>query len=588
MATVLDQPREVENSPQHRAQDVLRRFVSRIQADRRFYFERCLQIKTKSNRIVPLVLNKPQEKVQVIIDRLRREGKPVRLIILKARQEGMSTLTEANIFHATTTKPFVNSMIVAHDTDSAYEIFSMSRLYYDMLPPEVKPMTKYSNRKELVFQNPDDRGIETTPGLRSKLLVDTAANARIGRAFTIHHFHGSEVAFWDKPDDVMLGVSQAVPDAPDTSIVLESTANGLGGYFYDAYMAAQRGESDFEDIFLAWFEMDEYQRPIGVGDWNASEYKTFEESLDADEIQVRERYDLTLEQVNWRRWAIRNKCGIGSIDDRKDKFRQEYPANDAECFLVSGQTVFNVQVIKDHYLPKTERPTCGYLKLRGDSFPIFEENAAGPFSFWQEPLPGRHYLIGCDVAEGLEEGDASVGEVYDRISGEFVAQYWGHPDPDLFAKELYMLGFLFNEAWIAVESNNHGISTLLTLRNGSSRHGIKPYKFLYYKEVYDERTKRRTKKLGWRTDRVSKPIIIDNFVEQVRDFLVKIPDKEMCRELLTYVRNAEGKMDAIPGTLDDRVMAGAIALYCHSQLPMIQKKRPVKKSYQHRRTRTGY
>jgi len=174
------------------------------------------------------------------------------------------------------------------------------------------------------------------------------------------------------------------------------------------------------------------------------------------------------------------------------------------------------------------------------------------------------------------------------LSGEFVAEYWGHPDPDLLAKELYMLGLFYNEAWIAVESNNHGISTLLTLRNGSARHRMKPYKYLYYKEVYDERTRRRTRKLGWRTDAVSKPLIIDSYVEQVRDFLVRIPNMEMCRELLTYVRDAKGKMGAIPGTLDDRVMAGAIALYCHGQLPIIQRKRPVKKSHQHRRVRTGY
>lgn len=573
-----------------KAHRVLKQFISRVKADRPFYFENALHIKTKDNKVIPFKLNKPQRKVQAVIDELKAQGKPVRLIILKARQEGMSTLTEGNIFHATSTQPFVNSMIVAHDTDSAYEIFSMSRLFYDMLPQEIKPMTRYSNRKELVFQNPDDKEINQYPGLRSKILVDTAANARIGRAFTIHNFHGSEVAFWDKPEEVMLGVSQAVPDTDNTMIVLESTANGLGGYFYDVYMAAKEGKSDYIPIFLAWFEMEEYKRPVGKGDWNEEEYKSFEDSLEPDEIELKSKYKLTHEQINWRRWAIRNKCGTGSIDDRKDRFRQEYPSNDVECFLVSGKTVFNVKIVKDYHLPKAEEGYSGYLKLRGSTNPVFEENPAGDVTIWQPPVLNRPYIIGADVSEGLEHGDASTAQVYDRLTNQFVAEYWGHADPDLFAKQLFMLGYFYNKAWLAVEANNHGISTLLVLKNGSRLNQTRPYPFLYYKEVLDERSKRRTKKLGWRTDKQSKPLMIDNFVELVRECDIFIPNKELLREIMTFVRDEKGKMGAIPGTHDDRVIAAGIALFCHQETPIIRCGGPRKavKRFKHRRARTGY
>jgi hypothetical protein len=579
-------PQVLEQTPQ-RAQEVLSRFIERIRADRPFYFEKCLHIKTKDNRILPLRLNRPQQIVQEKIEKMRAEGKPIRIVLLKARREGMSTLTEANIFHDTTTRPFVHSMIVAHDTDSAYEIFSMSRLFYEMLPAEMRPMTRYSNRKELVFENPDDEDRFTSPGLRSKLVVDTASNARVGRAFDIHNFHGSEVAFWERPDEVMLGIAQAVPDRAETLIVLESTANGLGGFFYDAYMAAKEGRSDYEAVFLPWFVMEEYVRAIRPGDWDVTEYKTFEDSLTAEEQDLCREYGLSLEQVNWRRWAIRNKCGVGTYEEKKERFRQEYPSNDAECFLVKGQTVFNVQVVKEHYLPKCKHPSRGYVKVSGAGL-YFEENPNGPFRVFEEPQPGGAYIIGADVAEGLEHGDASTGQVYDRIQGKFVAEYWGRPDPDLFGRELWLLGQLYNEAWLAVESNNHGLVTLTTLKNGSDAHGIKPYRFLFYKEVYDERTRRKTKKVGWRTDRQSKPNMVDALVAMVRDFQVEIPNAELCTELLRFVRDAKGQMGGIEGTCDDRVIAACIAVFCHSLVPIVRGKGAVHRKMGFKKARTGY
>ena len=154
--------------------------------DPKDYIEQYLYIKTKDARLDKLKLNDPQAQIYNIIKKQRSLNKPIRIIVLKARQEGVSTLTEALIFEDTINRANINSLIVAHDTDSSDRIFAMSKLYYDMLPDARKPATNYSNRKELDFKAP----------LLSRIQVDTAGNTGVGRSFTLQNFHGSEVAFW--------------------------------------------------------------------------------------------------------------------------------------------------------------------------------------------------------------------------------------------------------------------------------------------------------------------------------------------------------------------------------------------------------
>ncbi|MEK9170810.1 MAG: hypothetical protein AAB789_00650, partial [Patescibacteria group bacterium] len=158
------------------------------------------------------------------------------MIILKARQEGVSTFCEAMIFENTVSSSNVNSLIVAHEPESTEEIFRMSKLYYDMLRGPVKPLKRYDNKKQLVFENPDEKTRPDDPGLRSKIVIATAGKVKIGRGLTIQNFHGSEVAFWKNGKELMLSVMQAIPDLPNTMVFLESTANGFGGdgeYFYN-------------------------------------------------------------------------------------------------------------------------------------------------------------------------------------------------------------------------------------------------------------------------------------------------------------------------------------------------------------------
>ena len=320
------------------------------------YIESCLKIRTKSGAVIPFRLNAAQRKLYAVARRQQEAGRPVRIIILKARQLGFSTLTEGLIFHACATRPNTNALIVTHREDATANLFRMSKLFYDELPEPVKPMLRTSNAQELVFENPTRSAKEKAqrPGLRSRLRCATAGGRGIGRSDTLQCVHLSEYAFWPEGADgkaaTLTGILQAVPSMPGTMVVIESTANGYED-FKERWDAAAAGENDFEAVFFAWFENPEYtMEPVPGTKWTP------------EERELMERYALTEGQLTWRRWCIANNCG-GDLD----MFRQEYPANPDEAFLHSGTGVFdNEQVI-------LQRETAPEPVKRGDF--VWEEDA---------------------------------------------------------------------------------------------------------------------------------------------------------------------------------------------------------------------
>ena len=176
------------------------------------YIESCLKIKTKEMSVEPFILNEPQQKYYDAVKKLHEQGKPVRIIILKARQMGFSTLTEGLIFKRTSTKNNVNSGIVAHKEEATTNLFNMSQLFYECLPEPLKPQIKKSNAKELIFDNKDGTG------LKSKIKCMTAGGNGIGRSDTFQNLHISEYAFWkgDKRN-TLAGLLQSVPDIPESA-----------------------------------------------------------------------------------------------------------------------------------------------------------------------------------------------------------------------------------------------------------------------------------------------------------------------------------------------------------------------------------
>ncbi len=249
------------------------------------YIEHCLRIRTKTGAVIPFRLNAAQRKLYAVAKRQQDGGRPVRIIILKARQLGFSTLTEALIFHACATRPNMNALIVAHREDATANLFRMSKLFYDELPEPIRPMLRSANAQELVFENPSRGGRSAQPGLRSRLRCATAGGRGIGRSDTLQYVHLSEYAFWPEgaegKADTLSGILQAVPSIPGTMVVIESTANGYED-FKNRWDATVAGENDFEAVFFAWFENPEYtMEPIPGTEWTP------------EEAQLKARYGLT-------------------------------------------------------------------------------------------------------------------------------------------------------------------------------------------------------------------------------------------------------------------------------------------------------
>lgn len=506
------------------------------------YIESCLKIKTKSGTVVPFRLNDAQRKLYAVAKRQQDAGKPVRLIILKARQLGFSTLTEGLIFHACATRKNVNALIVAHREDATANLFRMSKLFYDELPAPVKPMLRASNAQELVFENPSKLRSEreARPGLRSRIRCATAGGRGIGRSDTLQCVHLSEYAFWpdgaDGKASTLAGILQAVPSLPGTMVVIESTANGFED-FKERWDAAVAGENDFEPVFFAWFENPDYSMPVVPGtEWTP------------EERDLKAAYQLTDEQLQWRRWCIANNCG-GSLD----MFRQEYPASPGEAFLHSGTGVFDNEqiVLRLERLPGT----AGRGEFADGEW---TESETGAITLYELPEEGVPYVLGGDTAG--EGSDYFTAIVIDNVSGRIAAklrQKYSEPE---YVRQIYALGRFYNDALVAIETN---FSTYPVMKLAEME-----YPNQYSREREDTYTRQMRKSYGFRTDRQSRPRAIANLVEVFSSHPEWFTDRELLEEMLTFCYNEDHRPEALAGKHDDLVMGAAITYAVRHQQRM--------------------
>jgi hypothetical protein len=570
-------PRYDELTPE----DQLRQAIKVICADFYLYCERNLMIQDKvSMEIVPFQLNWAQK---LLVERVMDDivaGRPVRYIILKARQMGLSTVIEALCYWWTTTHKNIKSVIIAHESEASGNLYEMFKRYFDNSHRFFQPRRKYNNKKELVFDVDDNIKEEykdlgkPAPGLGSQIKTLVAKEGK-GRSATIHFFHGSEVAFWEAKADVVSSAIQAVPLAANTFAFLESTANGVGGFFYDEWQFAKKGESAFKPLFFAWHEHGEYEMEAP----DVMQYD--EEELELIEIFKEKDYSI----ASWGRKIMWRREKKKEFRSDPKKLYQEYPKDDMEAFLSSGRPVFDTQLLvkMEQYAQKMEKeqaPLYGEVVKNPDTDAkekfvfnevpkTFQDQDPAPLKVWELPIvadPNKHtpavkYVIGVDVSEGKlnkesseKKNDYSVVDIMRQDTLKTVARWRGHIDPDLLGAVVYDLGMFYNGALVGVEVNNHGLTTVQSLRN-------KFYRNLYMRETSEENQfQERTAVMGWRTDRKTKPIIINNLVTAIRDGDIVDLDITFIRECMTYVRDDQGHTSAQEGMYDDTVMAKAIAL----------------------------
>jgi len=304
--------------------------------DNFLYFSRtCLVIRDKQGTMRPFVLNKAQRYAHARIEAQKARIGKVRVLLLKGRQQGMSTLASGRFFHQTIFNPGSTTFILSHQAKTTGPLFDIVKRYHANMPQELSPILDTSNKNQMKFAS-----------LNSEYTVGTAGNEDIGRGFTIKHLHGSEVAFYEKTDYLETGLFQAVADMEGTEIILESTANGMNNMFYRMCMDALAKKGEYELIFIPWYWQEEYRTPVPP-----------EFSLDLDELELKDTYGLDDEQLYWRRNKI---VSLGDVW----KFQQEYPMNVMEAFIVSGDPFYGKKAVFDARkcnITDTSKPMIGGL-----------------------------------------------------------------------------------------------------------------------------------------------------------------------------------------------------------------------------------
>lgn len=495
----------------------------RLYEDFRFYAKHALKIRTKEGEVKAFHLNVAQEQLlDAVQKQIESEGK-VRVVILKARQMGLSTLVGGWLYWYISQHTAQKGLVVTHHADSTRALFDMTKRYFDLTPEILKPHSKYSSRKELQFDVLD-----------SSYVVATAGGDGIARGETFTQAHLSELAFWPNSTakDNLNAILQAIPNTKGTAVFIESTANGVSGSFYEMWKGAVEGTNGYIPVFLPWFIQPEYREPVP---------KKFKRTPDEEDLV--KKFGLDDEQLFWRRRKV--------AQNGLELFQQEYPSTADEAFLTSGRPVFNTSQLNKR-IEETPDLEQRLALEEGE----WMENPRGELLVYRLHQPGETYYIGADVSMGVRGGDWSVAQVFDSKKRQ-VAVYRSQVHPDYFAEVLAALGYFYNTAKIVVENNNHGILTCTRLGKDYA------YPNFYTEVVYDKLSDKETIKLGFHTNVKTKPLIVDQLRASLRQGEIELNDKITIRELMTYIVNENGAMEAENGCFDDCVMSLALVNHIH-------------------------
>lgn len=547
---------------------------------------------------VPFRVNYAQRKLVAELDAMRLAGKPIRLILLKARQWGGSTCVQLYMaWMQLTQRTGLNSLIIAHQSAATDEIKDMfDRLVLGLTAQDA------THRQDLHIRNVGrSRCIFRIEERNAKVKVGTAERPDSCRGGDYSLVHCSEVGIWKAtagktPEQILRSACSGILLEPMTMIVYESTANGTGNFFHGEYEAARRGESQFRPLFIPWFDIAQYMLPVEDPEEfcnNLIENRHSEAAASSRRQPGAYLWWLwergaTLEGINWY-VAERSKYGEHGL------MAAEYPSDDIEAFVHSGAKVF------DRYKVEALRPATEAVPMTGEidvpainGVPFdyahadsdrlrrqlprvrFTESDGG-WKVWRLPdSPGRctdRYIVCVDVGGRSSKADWSVIVVLDRepmVRGEapeVVAQWRGHIDFDLLAWHAAMAARFYDEALLVIESN-----TLETHDRDRQTDGDQTCFLLErLRDVYDNLYARRQSpeavarglplRYGFHTNTATKPMVISTLVRVVREGLYVERDPMCLDEYLSYERRPNGSYGAIAGSHDDLLMTRAIALH---------------------------
>lgn len=553
-------------------------------------------------------LNRPQRKLISRLEEMRKAGKPIRLILLKARQWGGSTAIQIYMaWMQLVHEVGLNSLIIAHQGAGSDEIKDMFDRVIKSYPIEMLHSLgeAYSPNESKLVGVGKSGNIFRVPQRNCKIKIGTAERPNSCRGGDYNLVHLSEVALWKetdgkKPEDIVRSACSGILLRPYTMIVYESTPNGVGNFFHKEYLAAKKGLSQFEAMFVAWFEIEQYELPFE----NEAEKYEFAKKLFANRRNEEIKSDREEPGTYlWRLWekgatleAIHWYVSERSKYTNHGDMASEYPSDDIEAFTYSGRKVFSSEDVEQF------RPACRAPRWIGEIYGSadegekaieglrFKKEADGRLFMWHdversdiEEVTDR-YLVVVDVCKGhTKNADFADILVIDRLfmmDGEppvVAAEWHGHIDMDKLAWKATQVAAYYNNALLVIESN--------TLETNNTK-GEAEYILTLIHEVYGRQLYARKqsaedirqglpKKYGFHTNPLTKKVVIYNLKVVIRERLYIEREEACLDEYLTYVETENNVFEAMEGYHDDRLMTRAIGMqvcYHEMDIPQIIKR----------------
>lgn len=535
-------------------------------------------IKDKKTGVeIPFYLNRAQRKVLAMLEDMRKSGKPIKFILLKARQWGGSTMIQLYMLWIQLVQRIGWNSVICGDVES------QSRNVRSMITRVLKSYPSYLLNGEKVKFSPFEGSS------KNKIIENTNCVVSIGsaqkpdtlRSSDISGAHLTEVGLWratdgKKPEDLVQSIVGSVYDTAYTFLGIESTAKGVGNYFHRTWVAATEHRNNLLPIFVAWFEIDIYSKPV-------DDYKALMDSM-GDYEWMLWRLGATLEAINWYMWKSM---------DMNDKWRMnsEFPSLANEAFQSTGRRRFRLtdtmRMRETCIPPSFIGEVTGASETGPDSIERLrlEEDENGSLSIWRKPDNlepyWNRYVISMDVGGVSDSADYTDIVVFDRRwmteAGvpEVVAEWHGHIDHDKGAWKAVQLCRLYggdkDTALLVIESNT--LDTEGT--EGNNFEFILDEIAAYYGNLYcrtsaDKIRQGAAVRYGFHTNSSTKPMVISHQVKAIRDGLYIERSHEAVDEHDVFEIKPDGKeMGAVEGMHDDRVMARAIGVWVcyHTDLP---------------------
>lgn len=519
------------------------------------------------------ICNEFQREVSDIIEWCHEHGRPCRIIILKPRRRGSSTVSVAAGYRRLQAKR-ATGCIAGGAHFQGKKLFKMLEIYakHDDIDPGtctvLADVAKFKNGSEM------DR--------------ITLANPQAGRAGGYQFLVITEMAFLSEEGvadaaSVVSGLIKTVQFYPDTIIILESTANGASGDYYERWTKAitfeefKRGKNGFVAVFYPWFQFEDLRL-----DDPASEGIMDERDLTTEERHLSQKWNLDLHQIAWMRMTIRDEC-----NDDFEKFQEDYPFDPDSAFRKSGRARFDQAGLKYHeHQSKISHPEYGVLEYneKADrvSWRATNEDEATMVRF-ESPRANCRYIQPTDPATG--DSQTSGTDPDSNSAGVLRAGYLDHNgqwvEPALVMRTIcYRDGTRFGNWWdthileeqiwrmqryygsckTVVETNkDRGLIELQKSRGDVD---------IYAREVFNKRTTETTKQLGWCTTEKSRESIISTLANAIRQSGkgkigegIDLRCPWLVEQCKNFVVKASGRSEAAKGKHDDDVLMIAMGLY---------------------------